>query len=116
MSHSVFLCLLLVRASCSDAGPAWDQRPSINVIADQPVGSLALALGTVADLDSHGSMTVLTAQQHARKMDKLLQAGAGRLRRLRAYSAEARHLLLDSAASLPDPFGSVLPAFMFCVI
>ena len=103
MSHSTLLCLLILGASGSDAGPVGDQRPSINVIADQPVGAFALALGSFADLDSRASTTVAKAQQHQRRMDELLQAGAGRLRRLRASTAEARRPLLGAEAVFAGP-------------
>ena len=93
MSHSVVLCLLLVGASGSDAGPVEGQRPSINVIADQSVGAYTLTPGSFADLDSHAGVAVATARQQERKMDELLRAGAGRLGRLRASTAEARRLL-----------------------
>ena len=100
MAHQIVFCLLIVGASGSNAGPVGDERPSINVIADHPVGAFALGLGGLPGLESHASIAAATAQQQERKMDELLRAGAGRLGRLRASTAEARRLL-PGGASIP---------------
>ena len=91
----VFLCL---GASGSDVGVGEGQYPSINVIADQPLGAGAAAARAWTDLSSQASVVLVAAQEQERAVGALLRDSSNRLEHLRTTHAVARSLLRGEAS------------------